>query len=82
MQLPAKQTRATEQLTPFALNGAKQTRVAAQASHLLSCGATYGRTGGRSYGWTSDVITKLKFLAFTSYQILLAMGLCARGAPL
>ena len=36
----------------------------------------------RTYGrWTdtSDVITKPKFLAFTGYQILLAMGLRSRA---
>ena len=40
------------------------------------------RTDGRTYGVRtdkSDVIIKPKFLAFTGYQILLAMGLrCAR----
>ena len=44
---------------------------------------TDGRApGGRSYGWTSDVITKPKFLAFTGYQILLAMGLRARSSAI
>ena len=63
---------------------AKQTRVAARLhTPKFSCGCVraYGRTGVRAYGRTvvwmdkSDVITKPKFLAFTGYQILLAMGL-------
>ena len=35
---------------------------------------TDGRTGVRSYGWTSDVIAKSKFVAFMVSQIFLAMG--------
>ena len=55
---------------------AKQTRVAARLyTPKFSCGCV--RAYGRTVVWMdkSDVITKPKVLAFTGYQILLAMGL-------